>query len=75
MTNEMYERICDFLRRNTVPPTSMFPKGLGVPLVIDDDLAEPQISEEPYALGLKMSRADQADLERRMHSDTEGERP
>lgn len=41
-------------------------KGFGVPLIVDDSVEEPELSEEPYAVALRMSRADRADLERRL---------
>jgi hypothetical protein len=66
MTDETYERIRDYVRRNAVPPSDIFPEGLSISVHIDHDLAddEPRLLEQPY-IELHLSPGDYADLQAR----------
>lgn len=66
MSDATYGRIMDFVRRNYVPGSPLFPLGVQVKLVIDEDCApdEPELLETPY-LELRLCQVDYADLRRR----------
>lgn len=68
MNDETFERISEFVKRNAVPPTQYFPHGLPVPLYVSDEVEDddPQFSEPPHAMGIRISPADKADLRKRL---------
>lgn len=72
MTDETFERILEFVRRNSVP-------GLGrageIPVYVSEEVPddEPNLSEGEYAVGIRLSPADHEDLKRRVQA-MEGER-
>jgi hypothetical protein len=65
MTDETFDRIRDFVKHNSIP-------GLGraghIPIYVSDEVPDddPDLSEGEYAIGLRLSPADYADLERRV---------
>lgn len=67
MTDETFVRITEFVKRNAVPATK-YMRELPVPVYVSDDVPddEPELSEEPYALGIRLSPADHEDLRRRL---------
>jgi hypothetical protein len=84
MKDETFDKIVAFVKRNAIPASDLihaFPVPVYVSEEVPDD--EPELSEEPYALGIRMSPADHQDLTRRMmlsqseemkmRIDTEGE--
>lgn len=67
MKDETFDRIREFVKRNAVP-ASEYMRALTVPVYVSEEVPddEPELSEEPYAVGIRMSPADHDDLRRRM---------
>jgi hypothetical protein len=67
VTDETYKRIVDFVRRNSVESAVLGALGR-IPIFVDADVPddEPELSEEPYAVALRLSPADHLDLKRRV---------
>jgi hypothetical protein len=68
MTDETFERIKEFVKRNAVPAGEVFEKGLSIPVYVSDEVAddEPDLSEGEYAVALRLSPNDFADLGERL---------
>lgn len=72
MTDATFERVLEFVKRNSIP-------GIGrageVPIYVSEEVPddEPDLSEGEYAVGIRMSPSDHADLQRRV-AEYQGER-
>jgi hypothetical protein len=71
MTDETYKRIREFVEHWAIPPDPiLFPKGMGVEVVIDADVPvdAPVLAEEPY-VSLRLHPDDYLDLKRRVEQE------
>lgn len=68
MTDETFERIKEFVKRNAIPAGEVFERGLPIPVYVSDEVPddEPDLSDGEYAVGIRLSPADHDDLHRRL---------